>query len=604
MKKILKILPLASILLFSCGGEVNSSDIDSLSNSKSEDISSSSEVSSSELESSSENEISSSISNSIESSAISVGESSDMSSLESSSSEETSSKEESSNEQKDSTTLYMIGDSTCASYDFTKSNTSYYYQIQGFGKTIGDYFDESCNVVNLGVGGSSSKSFAVLEKSIKNYNTFKDNIKEGDYVIITFGHNDEKKTDVGTLADGSKDTEGSFKYYLYNNFIKVALEAGATPILGTPIARYDSKGNYDITSKYMHNMSEDATFYAGNYAQTIRDLALEEGLTLIDTTNLTGNALRKLTPEEAKNWYGQPAKNDYDATHVNAYGAQMIGYMMAKTLQYSDNKLGTYVKDNIVEPTKEEYLIPNPNYVEEEFASPGEGSWSKKWNTTNGWQGSAFGKVNTKANFNINDYTILENADGTVTLGENGNNPTKLNQSADSFVMYFKQVDKNATFTLEATAKIDSINDNNTKLNASAIGLMVRDDMYIDKYVDGLASNYAATGWFGLPFKDTPYTYHAWHRDNTTEISKSKTAKNSIEPKAGDTIDLKIVKNDTSIMTYYKLSTMSDYVLGESFDTDLSLTEVDNKYVYVGLFTVGSVYATFSNINFSSTVVD
>lgn len=610
-KKFLKILPLASLLLFACGGgDVSSTAPQSSDEPLSESAPNSEETS---IDNNSSEETSVDMPSSEAPSSEET--SSEVSSSEAPSSEETSvdmpSSEAPSSEEvsegvgpKEATTLYMIGDSTCATYDLTKSNTNYYYQVQGFGKTISDYFDEACTVVNLGVGGASSKSFATLDKSIDEYNTFKNNVKEGDYVIITFGHNDEKKTEVGTTTTGGKDDEGSFKYYLYKNFIKVAKDAGATPILGTPIARYDSKGLYDTNSKYLHNMTEDGTFYGGNYAQAIRDLAIEENLTLIDTTAMTGDALRELTPADAKNWFAQPTTKDYDGTHVNIYGAQRVGYMMAKTLQESDNTLGEYVKDGISEPTKEEYLIPNANYVEPEFNSPGEGTWSTKWNTTNGWQGSVFGKVNKKNNFNLNDYTIQENNDGTVTLGDNGNDPTKLNSASDSFVMYFQKIEKDATFTLEATAKIDAINENNTRLNASAIGLMVRDDMYIDTYLDGLSTNYAATGWFGVPFNAAPYTYHAWHRSDPSNATRQSSSKNTIEPKAGDTIDLKIVKNDTSIMTYYKTPDMNDYTLGESFDTDLSLTEVDTKYVYAGLFVVGSLYATFSNISLNVTVVN
>ncbi len=602
MKKSIFVLSVAC-LLFSCTSTNTSSSIESkYSSSTSESGTSETTTQVTTQTTTSDNLTTSEQSNSSSESLTS--------SVASSSSESSSSSQD---KEESPTNLYMIGDSTCANYDFTTSNTSYYYQIQGFGKTIKDYFNEDVNVVNLGVGGASSKSFAVLDKSIANYNTFKNNVKKGDYVIITFGHNDEKKTEVGTLvANDSIDTEGTFKYYLYNNFIKIAQEAGAIPILATPIPRYDQSGQYDVSSKYMHNMTEDSTFYAGNYAQEIRDLAEELSLTCIDTTNLMGDELRKLSAEEAKNWYGQPTSKTHDGTHVNAYGAQMVGYMMAKTLKESDNELGKYVVDNLEVPAKEKYLIVNSNYVEPSYIAPSDGDWSSNYPNSNGWHGSVFGTLK-KNKPDFSKFSIKENS-GDSTTGDlnvtlEDMDPAysgRFNSTADGMVMYFQQISKNDSFTLEASIKIDNLADLETvKQNQNAVGIMVRDDMYIDEYVSGLNSRYAATGFYGTAFgsdsSGQAYSYCAWARryddTNTTEGKKDR-VKENINPKVGTTIDVKIVKNDTSVTSYYKLATDAEYKLAQTFDTDLELTKVDSEYVYAGLFLCGGLgmSATFSNV--------
>lgn len=601
MKKSLFILSLASLLLVGCSSSPSTSNSSTSSEKETSSLNSNSvkEETSTSL-TSSETSLSDSLSSS-ENSTLSDATSSE--SLSSQNSSNQSSSSESSSSQSslptlDNINLYMIGDSTCANYDLTKSNTSYYYQIQGFGTTIKDYFSSSVNVVNLGVGGASSKSFATLDKSKDNYNTFKNNIKSGDYAIITFGHNDEKATDIGTsVVNDGINNEGTFQYYLYNNFIKVALEKGATPILATPIARYDTSGKYEVSSKYMHNTPNDGTFNEGNYAQSIRDLAEQLNLTLIDTTNLTGDYLRNLTPTEAKELYGQPTSTSYDGTHINEYGAQMVGYMMAKSLKESSSTLGQYVSD-LVEPTKSEYLKVNPSYVEPSYVAPSDTTWSKVWKTTSPWHGSAFG--NFKSNkFKTDNYSIVENSDNTVTLSDDGTNPSILNSEKDSFVMYFQKINKDDSFTLEAKVTIDEINENNDKLGQTGCGIMVRDDMYIDQYVAGMNSHYAATGFYGTPFKPNPYTYHAWARNKAKMISDDRLGKESVDVKNGDEIEVKIVKNDSSIKTYYKLKGTTDYVLGGDYDTDITLTAVDTEYVYAGLFISGGLKATFSNINLS-----
>ncbi len=317
------------------------------------------------------------------------------------------------------TTVYMIGDSTCAPYDQATKDLDYYYQRDGFGTGIAPYFKEEATVVNLGVGGASSKSFATLPQ----YDTFKNNLKAGDYVIIIFGHNDEKKADstkFATLTNNGKDNEGTFSYYMYNNFIKYALEKGATPILGTPIVRYDAKNDYAEGSKYLHCMVEDSTFGGGDYAQAARDLAEELGLTLIDNTRLTA-AKWKATTEGAgsRDYYGMISSNAEDGTHLNSYGARMVGYLMTKSLVESSSTLGKYVVDDLKEPTREEFLKVNPNYVEPTYTAPT--SWSTYWTTSGDWHASVFGALrhDPKNNFKTY-YDIIENNDNTVTLADKG----------------------------------------------------------------------------------------------------------------------------------------------------------------------------------------
>ncbi len=499
------------------------------------------------------------------------------------------------------TTLYMIGDSTCQNYDLATKNTSYYYQIQGFGTTIKDYFTDQVEVVNLGVGGASTTSYPTDPKSSANYNQFKNNIKAGDYAIITFGHNDEKTT-VGERVDTSNgDTyqANTFQGNLYNDFIKVALDKGATPILATPIARYDGKCAYDEETKTMHVIPSDGGgYYQGDYPQAIRDVAKKYNLTCIDTTKLTGDALRALSADEAKEWYGWPTSKSYDGTHVNIYGAQQVGYMMAKTLKESTNKLGKYVVKDLVAPTKEKYLIKNSKYVEPTYKAPGEGTWSKNYPNADGWHGSAFGnfKSSSKA-FNAANYAITKNEDNTVTIEDKMVNPSILNSKLDSHVMYFQKISKDEAFTLEAKVHIDEINPKIESINQTGCGIMVRDDMYIDQTVPGLNSHYAAAGFYGTPFNTAPYTYHAWARTSPEIVSSDRKGKDSVDVKAGDEIEVMMTKNDSTVKTYYKTKGATEYVLGGSYDTDLELTAVDTEYVYAGVFVSGGIKVTFSNIN-------
>ena len=103
--------------------------------------------------------------------------------------------------------LYLVGDSTVASFnDYT-----YFYPRFGYGTKLQDYFN-NVEVINLALSGRSSKSY--LKE--KNYLNLKELLKEGDYLLIGFGHNDEKSDDESRFTDASRplDDETSFQYYL------------------------------------------------------------------------------------------------------------------------------------------------------------------------------------------------------------------------------------------------------------------------------------------------------------------------------------------------------------------------------------------------------
>ena len=513
------------------------------------------------------------------------------------------------------TTVYMIGDSTCAPYDQATKDLDYYYQRDGFGTGIAPYFKEEATVVNLGVGGASSKSFTTLPQ----YDTFKKDLKAGDYVIIIFGHNDEKKADstkFATLTNNGKDNEGTFSYYMYNNFIKYALEKGATPILGTPIVRYDAKNNYAEGTKYLHCMTEDATFGGGDYAQAARDLAEELGLTLIDNTRLTA-AKWKATTEGAgsRDYYGMISSTAEDGTHLNSYGARMVGYLMTSSLLTSSSSLANYVVDDLKEPTREEFLKVNPNYVEPTYTAPT--SWSTNWTTSGDWHASVFGALRHDPKKYIKTfYDIRENADGTVTLEDKGLNKDgdydrdeegnilkdekgniiypnyatgQFNSKKDGILMYFQQLSINDNFVFEATIHLDSVQYVN---NGGAFGLMVRDDMYVDTFKADLNTNFLAVGNLGTPFgagTSNEYTYVAFQRETTDAFGRLKEDKTDNYLKVGDSVTLKIVKVDSTYSLFYNgVKTAGKY--------DLSLAGDDKAYIYVGLFVAG-VTATFSNIS-------
>ncbi|MCD8238028.1 MAG: hypothetical protein LUC92_01640 [Clostridiales bacterium] len=261
-------------------------------------------------------------------------------------------------------TLYLLGDSTGSPYtssDYYKNGGNYLEVRNGFGMAFPTYFDESkINLVNYAISGISSKSF--LQNDY--YKALLSNWKEGDYVIIAFGHNDEKNEDEARFTDASMgaegiNTEGQFANSLYANYIKPAQEAGVNVILATPISRRDRTTDY-IGGSNVHNLTSKGF---GDYAQTIRDLAEDLDVACIDNTQMTYNeyvALGKgatdgssgcgvyhalycddyMTTKNLLNDDGSFDENyRIDNTHLNSYGAKTIAYFMAEAIKGTDTVL-------------------------------------------------------------------------------------------------------------------------------------------------------------------------------------------------------------------------------------------------------------------------
>ena len=203
-------------------------------------------------------------------------------------------------------TVHMIGDSTMANKPVIPANPE-----RGWGQMFHMYFKDSVRVENYAQNGRSSKTFIAEGRWDKVVAAF----KPGDFVIIQFGHNDEKTNDVnrGTAPFGEYTTN-------LVRFIREAREHKATPILATPVARrkFDEAGM--LTNSH------------GVYPEAVRKVAEAEKVPLLELCTATENLLRQLGPESSKrlfDWipakeFAAASKALEDDTHFNAYGASRV----------------------------------------------------------------------------------------------------------------------------------------------------------------------------------------------------------------------------------------------------------------------------------------
>lgn len=220
------------------------------------------------------------------------------------------------------TTVFLCGNSTVV--DQTREPWA------SWGQMIPALFDNKICISNHAESGQRTSSFIAgnrLEKALSMS-------KPGDWIIMEFGHNDEKDR-----GDGS----GAWYNFSHNLriFIDRARKAGLNPVLITPTARrsFDKAGNLQDTH--------------GDYAEAVRAIAARENIPLIDLTEMTSKLYRALGTEGSKKAFVHYPAGSFpgqekalaDNTHFNPYGAIQISKCVAEGLKMAVPELAAHLKD-------------------------------------------------------------------------------------------------------------------------------------------------------------------------------------------------------------------------------------------------------------------
>jgi lysophospholipase L1-like esterase len=232
-------------------------------------------------------------------------------------------------------TVYVIGDSTANNQG-----------QRGWADPFADYFDLSrIRIVNRARAGRSSRTF--FTEGL--WERVRAELKQGDFVLIQFGHNDggpiDKDRARGSLPglgeeslefampDGTKETVHTYGWYM-RKFIAEAKAAGATPMVLSPTVR---------------NIWKDATVERGpgEYAHWSAEIARAEGVAFLDVTNAIADQYEKLGPEKVKDFFPE------DHTHTSPAGAALNASLVVAAIKgQQGSPLVAYLsaKGNAVEP--------------------------------------------------------------------------------------------------------------------------------------------------------------------------------------------------------------------------------------------------------------
>lgn len=216
--------------------------------------------------------------------------------------------------------IHTIGDSTMADYDQREPDQKGMY---GWGQVFGDYFCNGMTVKNWGDRGESARSFYR-----KFWSKTKAEIKKGDYVLIQFGHNDQKSV-----------TTDVYREYL-SRFICETRELGATPILVTSICRKLFEGTKlsrlgRIDNGKAHGVDENNHTY--DYPYHIKKVADSLKVECLDLTTACKEYMESWGPEGCKQFFPSGG-----STHTNELGARVNAQLVAQ-LMYKANILKKYI---------------------------------------------------------------------------------------------------------------------------------------------------------------------------------------------------------------------------------------------------------------------
>ena len=178
-------------------------------------------------------------------------------------------------------------------------------------------------VKNWGDRGESARSFYR-----KFWSKTKTEIKKGDYVLIQFGHNDQKSV-----------TTDVYREYL-SRFICETRELGATPILVTSICRKLFEGTKisrlgRIDNGKAHGVDENNHTY--DYPYHMKKVADSLKVECLDLTTACKEYMESWGPEGCKQFFPSGG-----STHTNELGARVNAQLVAQ-LMYKANILKKYI---------------------------------------------------------------------------------------------------------------------------------------------------------------------------------------------------------------------------------------------------------------------
>lgn len=202
----------------------------------------------------------------------------------------------------------LIGDSTVA-------------EQSGWGPAFADRFDRRATILNYAKNGATLESLsAKLDELVEH---------RPDYVLIQFGHNDQKRYGTTVYQDRLK------------SYVERIQQAGGQPVIVSSVTRRSFDADGKIVSNLVKNEKYSYRATLTDYAQAAEAVAEKLNLPFIDLHRISIAHHNEIGREASMTYNFKEG----DKTHYNRKGAEAIAALIIEELKTVLPELATYVKE-------------------------------------------------------------------------------------------------------------------------------------------------------------------------------------------------------------------------------------------------------------------
>ena len=227
--------------------------------------------------------------------------------------------------------IFLAGDSTLDEYGRRRRPGR--APLASWGAALEGSMKLGCRVRNFARSGASTRSF--IEGG--HWDRLMNGVKKGDFVIVQFGHNDQKHTTEEQRKALYAPADGLYR----ENLRKFAAEVrakGATPVFCTPIVRatFDEKGEKLVDTTWRLGDS-----CLGSYVRAVIETGKELAVDVVDMNAMTRELCERIGRDESHKFYaistgieysrdGEPSK---DVTHTVSAGAEAYSKLFLENVK-------------------------------------------------------------------------------------------------------------------------------------------------------------------------------------------------------------------------------------------------------------------------------
>lgn len=221
-------------------------------------------------------------------------------------------------------TLHLVGDSTMSDKPMLS------YPERGWGQLLPEFLLPTIAVKNHAANGRSTKRFVDEGR----WQVLLSELSRGDYVVIQFGHNDQKQSDPARYADA----EVAYPTYL-EGFISDVNNKGAHVLIASSICRR----HFDERGQLKRTLTE--------YALAAKKVAEKNAVPFVPMNSVTCEFLESIGEVKSNDYfikvpsdlYARYPEGKTDNTHLNVVGAAKVAQLFVREIKTSGHPLSQYI---------------------------------------------------------------------------------------------------------------------------------------------------------------------------------------------------------------------------------------------------------------------